>query len=156
MKIYTDGACKNNGKVNARGGMGIYFGNGDRRNLSKKLDVSLPQTNNISELTAIDLALNILVETEDIENDTFTIYSDSDYSLKCVTVWIHNWMKNGWKTAKGQPVKNKELLQRINEVSRKFKNLKFVHVAAHTGKTDEDSIGNHYADMLATNSLNEY
>ena len=32
--IYTDGACSNNGKVYARAGIGVYFGENDPRNVS--------------------------------------------------------------------------------------------------------------------------
>ena len=32
--VYTDGACINNGKPNARAGIGVYFGENDSRNIS--------------------------------------------------------------------------------------------------------------------------
>ena len=43
--IYTDGGCINNGKPNAIAGIGIYFGENDPRNVSKRLVGQ--QTNNI-------------------------------------------------------------------------------------------------------------
>ena len=33
--VYTDGACVNNGKPDARAGYGVYFGEGDKRNVSE-------------------------------------------------------------------------------------------------------------------------
>jgi ribonuclease HI len=151
--IYTDGACINNGKKNAIGGIGIYFGEGDGRNLSNRLVSSFLQTNNVSELIAIETALKILIETEDINNNSYIIFTDSDYSIKALTVWIHNWIKKGWINSKREPVKNREIIQRIYEIIQSFKDIKLVHIAAHTGKTDEHSIGNYNADLLASKSV---
>ena len=53
--VYTDGACVNNGKPDARAGYGIYFGLDDERNTSERY--SGPQTNNVAELLAIIRAL---------------------------------------------------------------------------------------------------
>ena len=44
INVYTDGACTNNGKPDARAGFGIWFGNGDLRNTSESF--TGPQTNN--------------------------------------------------------------------------------------------------------------
>ena len=56
--VYTDGACVNNGKPDARAGYGVYFGEGDKRNVSESYKG--PQTNNVAELLAIIRALTIL------------------------------------------------------------------------------------------------
>ena len=32
MKVYTDGSCINNGKEGSVGGIGIFFGNNDKKN----------------------------------------------------------------------------------------------------------------------------
>ncbi len=37
VTIYTDGACVNNGKVVARAGYGVFFGNNDSRNISARV-----------------------------------------------------------------------------------------------------------------------
>ena len=31
IKVFTDGACSNNGKPNAKAGLGVYFGENDQR-----------------------------------------------------------------------------------------------------------------------------
>ena len=48
--VYTDGACKHNGKNYSRAGIGIYFGLNNDRNVSIKLEGS--HTNNTAELLA--------------------------------------------------------------------------------------------------------
>ena len=60
IKVFTDGACSNNGKPNAKAGLGVYFGNKDPRNTSKR--VVGKQTNNIAELSAIIEVFTILKE----------------------------------------------------------------------------------------------
>ena len=42
------------------------------------------------------------------------IFTDSKYVKSGITEWIHNWKKNGWKTADKQPVKNKELWEELD------------------------------------------
>ena len=47
--IYTDGSCKNNGKIGSTAGIGVFFGENDERNLSEKLPGPV-QTNQRAEL----------------------------------------------------------------------------------------------------------
>ena len=75
--VYTDGSCINNGRKNAVGGYGIYFGEGDSRNVSQRLEVSTP-TNNIAELTAIFETYKI-IETDILNNKKIVIVTDSTY-----------------------------------------------------------------------------
>jgi ribonuclease HI len=149
IKVYTDGACKNNGKPTAKAGIGIYFDEDDKRNVSKPLE-GMIQTNNRAELSAIYTALQILLKTEDIITDEFKVYSDSKYSIDCVTKWIHGWKEKGWKTSSNEPVKNKDLIEGIYNCIGKFRDLEFVYIKAHTTNMDEDSIGNRWADKFAT------
>ena len=74
ITVYTDGACSNNGKPDARAGYGIWFGKNDPRNCSESFNGL--QTNNRAELLAIVKALTILrnnIEKGDIVN----IFSDA-------------------------------------------------------------------------------
>ena len=56
--VYTDGACSNNGRPNAKAGLGVFFGDGDSRNVYKRIVGK--QTNNVAELSAIIEAYHIL------------------------------------------------------------------------------------------------
>ena len=62
--MYTDGACSNNGKSNAKAGFGVWFGENDERNISESFTGT--QTNNAAELLGIIKALTIL-KTEIME-----------------------------------------------------------------------------------------
>ncbi|RYP14983.1 hypothetical protein DL765_005980 [Monosporascus sp. GIB2] len=104
--IHTDGSARGNGRLGALAGVGVYFGAGDPRNISEPLEGEI-QTNQRAELTAILRA----VEGVSIDQ-SIRIYSDSKYSISCVTDWYRNWEKNNWKTKEG-PVKNKDLIEAI-------------------------------------------
>ena len=140
--VYTDGACSNNGKSNAKAGIGIYFSENDCRNISKP--VFGKQTNNVAELTAI-IETYPIIHQDILLGKKITIVTDSDYSLKC----IHNYGKkqndNDWSS----DIPNKELVKKIYTLYANLPNITFKHINSHTGKTDIHSIGNAKADELA-------
>ena len=145
INVYTDGACTNNGKPDARAGFGIWFGDGDNRNTSESF--TGPQTNNRAELLAIIKALTIL--REEIEKGRpVMIYSDSSYSIRCCTTYGEKMSKKGW-IQKGKDIPNRELVEVAYNFVKKYKNIQFKHIRAHTGLEDEHSIGNEHADRLA-------
>lgn len=145
INVYTDGACTNNGKPDARAGFGIWFGDGDNRNTSESF--TGPQTNNRAELLAIIKALTIL--REEIEKGRpVMIYSDSSYSIRCCTTYGEKMSKKGWMQ-KGKDIPNRELVEVAYNFVKKYKNIQFKHIRAHTGLEDEHSIGNEHADRLA-------
>ena len=142
ITIYTDGACSNNGKKNAAAGIGVYVEN--IYNISEK--ISGRQTNQRAELYAILKALNVI----NINDYTkIIIYTDSLYSINCITKWIKTWIKNGWLDKKKHPIKNKDIIQSIYNIYNKYNHIHFIHVLAHTNNTDIHSIGNSKADALA-------
>ena len=141
--IYTDGACKNNGKKNAIAGIGVYSEN--VYNISEKIEGR--QTNQRAELYAILKALEL---TKIDDYSTVYIYTDSLYSINCITKWIYGWINNGWLDKKKKPVKNKDIIQPIYNIYKKYSNIRFIHIEAHTNKTDIHSLGNAKADELAT------
>jgi len=145
--IYTDGACSNNGSKKAKAGIGVHFSlknNIQLEDLSLKLDIDKP-TNNKAELIAIEKAL----ETCSQNNITskIIIFTDSQYSLKCITLWYPEWVKNN-KLDK----KNIDILERISKYYTSM-NIEFQHIRAHTELQDEHSLGNSIADRLATDCL---
>lgn len=98
--IFTDGACKDNGKPYAKAGCGVFYPNKEYNNIAIKFDIK-PITNQRAELYAIFLALH------DKQDDNITIYTDSLYSIKCLTKWMPKWKLNGMKGANNQPIKIK-------------------------------------------------
>lgn len=107
IRIYTDGSALSNGQANAVGGVGVYFGPLDRRNISEPL-TGTKQTNQRAELTAILRALEVAPRDRKI-----VIYSDSNYAIQCCTVWFLKWRRNNWLNASNKPVENKDLVLKI-------------------------------------------
>ena len=82
------------------------------------------------------------------------IYSDSEYSINCLTSWLTGWMNRGWKTAAGKDVLHQDLIKDTTARLSKFKSHRFVHVKAHTGGLDELSKQNAVVDKMATDIVN--
>ena len=144
--VYTDGACIHNGKPNAKAGVGVYFGPNDPRNVSERLIGE--QTNNRAELTAILKVFSIMGK-EILRGDEIVIYTDSEYSKNCLTVWGRKWASLGWKVNK----KNLDLIREGYQYFQKYSNVTLEHIRSHTGKQDVHSLGNEMADKLATESI---
>lgn len=116
IRIYTDGSSLANGSSNAWGGVGVFFGPADKRNISEPLQ-GTKQTNQRAELTAIVRALEVAPKDRKI-----VIVSDSKYAIDCVTEWFHNWQRNGWVNSSRKPVENKDLIQKIiDQLEERFR-----------------------------------
>ena len=148
ITVYTDGACSNNGKPDARAGYGIWFGKNDPRNCSESFNGL--QTNNRAELLAIVKALTILRNNIE-KGDIINIFSDSSYAIRCCTTYGAKCEKKNWTNpnSKNKPIPNVEIVKTAYDFCKNFKNINFTHVKAHTGLTDKHSIGNENADRLA-------
>ena len=61
------------------------------------------------------------------------VYTDSAYIYQCMSQkWHINWIRNGWRNAKKEPVKNKELWEQLIPFFEN-KHFKFLKVAGHNG-----------------------
>jgi ribonuclease HI len=155
LKVYTDGACTNNGKSNAKCSIGIHFPETNFKQIpdvSKFLNVS-KSSNNVAELTAIKAALEIIREYKILSQ--VNLYTDSMYSKNTIEKWYPSWVKQNIVHKK----KNSELITELYKVYsavNEHNNINLVYIKAHTGFQDEDSIGNSIADELATNALKKF
>lgn len=143
VDIYTDGACRGNGKENTLGGLGIVFiYNG---NIKEEKMGFRDTTNNIMELSAVIIALETLKEP-----CLVNIYSDSAYVVNAINnKWLENWTKNGFKTSTKEPVKNKELWEKLLTLLSYHK-VKFIKVKGHS-----DNEYNNRCDALANEAMDE-
>jgi len=107
IRIYTDGSALSNGQAGAIGGVGVFFGPLDKRNLSEPL-TGTKQTNQRAELTAILRALEVAPRDRKI-----VIYTDSKYAIQCCTEWFLKWRGNSWLNSSNKPVENKDLVLKI-------------------------------------------
>jgi len=121
IKIYTDGSCLGNP---GNGGWAAIIIEDEKKTLIKgsKKDT----TNNQMELLAPIMALKKIPKGSSVQ-----VFTDSKYVKSGITEWIHNWRKNGWKTANKQPVKNKDLWTELDLMTSEFE-IKWSWVKGHS------------------------
>ena len=138
IKIYTDGSCLEN--PGNGGWAAIIIDDGKKTQIkgSKK-----NTTNNQMELLAPIEALKKIPKGSKVQ-----IFTDSKYVKSGITEWIHNWKKNGWKTADRQPVKNKELWEKLDLLANEFE-ISWNWVKAHS----TDKLNNE-VDLIAKEAAN--
>ena len=138
VTIYTDGACSGNPGPGGWGAILMY--NKNKKELSGG---NKNTTNNIMEITAVLEALKALKFPCEVD-----LYSDSAYVVNSFNQgWIYNWLKKGWKTASGEPVKNKELWEELYNLTKTHK------VTFHKVKGHADNEFNNRCDELARNAI---
>ncbi len=108
LRVYTDGSFLGGIK---QAGWAYVVTTLNRTNESplatRSGPVSGQQTNNRAELTAV---LQALI---DVRLSPLNIYSDSRYTINCLTIWPETWQRNGWRTSKRTPVRNQDLISAI-------------------------------------------
>ena len=137
--MYTDGACRGNPGPGGWGAL-ITFEGSAKEMFGGKLD----STNNQMELLAPIKALNEITKGNKVH-----IFTDSKYVKNGITNWIHNWKKNGWKTAAKKEVKNKELWIELDSLI-KIHSISWAWVKGHSGHPE-----NERADLLANIAIEE-
>ena len=96
IRVFTDGSCSNNGRKNAKAGFGVYFGENDPRNVSKRVPSESRQTNNVGEIMALIEVFSILKDELSFKIP-IEIYSDSKIAI-------------GWCTTTGEKYARKNKL----------------------------------------------
>ena len=138
IKIYTDGSCLEN--PGNGGWAAIIIDDGKKTQIK---GIKKNTTNNQMELLAPIEALKKIPKSSKVQ-----IFTDSKYVKSGITEWIHNWKKNGWKTANREPVKNKELWEELDLLANEFE-ISWNWVKAHS--TDEL---NNEVDLIAREAAN--
>ncbi|MCC5637332.1 ribonuclease HI [Nostoc sp. CHAB 5844] len=136
QSIYTDGACTGNP---GPGGWGVvvYFNDGSVHEMG---DAAPHTTNNKMEMQAAIAALKYFHASG--QSQPIILYTDSEYLINCVTKWVKNWKRKGWKKADGNPVQNQDLLEVLDELNTR--EISWQHVRGHAG-----NVGNERCDAIA-------
>lgn len=136
--LYTDGACSGNP---GPGGWGCVLKYGEHR-----LELSgyeSDTTNNRMELTAAIKGLEALKEPCEVD-----LYSDSAYLTDAfLKGWITSWKKNGWHKSNKEPVLNRDLWERLIELTD-MHSVRWYRVKGHS-----TNIENNRCDKLATGAI---
>ena len=129
IEIHTDGACSGNPGPGGWGAL-LRFGNTEKE-LSGGEQLT---TNNRMELLAAIEAIESLNKPCQID-----LYTDSQYVQKGITEWLANWIKRGWKNAKGDAVKNQDLWQRLSAATQ-MHTIAWHWVKGHAGHVDNERV----------------
>ena len=111
-----------------------------------KYEILRDATNNVSEITAIKLAVELAIAYKNLY-PIINIWSDSQLSIYGLTTWIKPWMNNRenniMKNSSGQDVKNQHVfLCIIKMIIDNNLNINFYHIKGHVNPKDIKSVNN--------------
>ncbi|NDB83903.1 MAG: reverse transcriptase-like protein [Alphaproteobacteria bacterium] len=162
MHVFTDGACPGNGKRNANAAWGCLLVSDDGYIVLERLSGAIPlsetQTNQRAELTALlrglELAEKQLSRITDLKK--VQIWSDSEYSINCASVWGPKWKSKGW-TKQGGEIQHLDLIRVLVEKTLLlgFK-IEYRWLKGHKGGESQYAFPwmfNHQVDALANSAL---
>ena len=139
--LYTDGAAR--GNPNGPGGYGAVIQYIDSTGKLHEREYSqgyIQTTNNRMELMAAIVGLEALIKPCNVK-----LYSDSQSLCNAFNQhWVDGWIKKGWRRGKNEPVKNRDLWERLLAAKTPH-NVEFIWVKGHAGNP-----GNERCDVLAT------
>ncbi|TVQ24926.1 MAG: ribonuclease HI [Spirochaetaceae bacterium] len=143
LNIFTDGGCHGNP---GPGGWAYVIVENDRT--FEQYGHASNTTNNRMELLAV---INALLAAKERINDggAAAVHTDSQYVRNGITQWIHNWIRNGWKTAAKKPVKNQDLWQELYRVEQEM-TVEWHWLKGHAGHT-----WNERCDALVQQAISE-
>jgi ribonuclease HI len=146
-EIWTDGACAH--KTTGAGGYAaVLVAHRSDGSMAKQWEVDggdFETTNNRMELMAVIAGLRALPAPARV-----CIHIDSTYVKKNFEDWLERWQSNGWQTADGKPVKNRDLWEEMaTEVA--CREVKWVQIPGHAGVPL-----NERADQLACAQRDDY
>ena len=140
IEIHTDGACSGNPGPGGWAALLLYGSS------EKELSGGEPlTTNNRMELMAAIRALESLKKPCHI-----ALFTDSQYVQKGITEWLPGWLRKGWKNAKGEPVKNQDLWQRLQAAAGQHR-IDWQWVQGHAGHAQNERV-----DALARRAAESY
>ena len=145
VTIYTDGASRGNPGPGGWGAVLVYTdsaGEEHRLELSGGFERT---TNNRMELLGAINALEALKRPCQVE-----LHTDSQYVANAFNKgWIQGWIRRGWKTSNKEPVKNRDLWERLLAAAAPHE-VTWMWLRGHAGHEL-----NERADELATAAADE-
>ena len=162
MHIFTDGACPNNGKRNANAAWGALLVSDDGYIVLDRFSGAIPlsesQTNQRAELTALLRGVEVAEKqlSRDVTLKKIQIWSDSQYSINCASVWGPTWKSRGWKKQGGE-IQHLDLIRVLVEKTQAlgFK-IEYKWLKGHKGGDSQHVFPwkfNHMVDELANMAL---
>lgn len=148
--IFCDGACRGNGTRRAVAGWAWAYWPGVARGeptASGSARLPPPATNQRAELMALLEALRF-VQGGGAGGKPVTIYTDSQYAIKCTTVWGPGWKRKGWTRGSGEPLQNLDIIKPLVDLWAALR-VPLVHVRGHQTGPSPEAWGNNWVDRAA-------
>lgn len=160
MLIYTDGACLNNGRNNPMAGCAFVFKPSSSSDPAGCVNFHLEkkgprgeahqQTSNRAELRAVIGALKFR-HWKGEGFSTLVIATDSEYVVEGATNWIRGWIRRGWTTRAGVPVKNRDLWDTLFDEAERWSKeglkIRFWRIPR-----EMNTVADHFAKVAATDA----
>lgn len=140
VEVHTDGACLGNPGPGGWAAL-LRWREVERELVGGEADT----TNNRMELMAAIAALEALREPCDV-----ILTTDSQYVRQGILDWLANWIRRGWKTAGGDPVKNRDLWERLHAAAAPHA-VDWRWVKGHNGHPENERV-----DLLARSAAERY
>ena len=138
--VHTDGACLGNPGPGGWAAL-LRWGGIERELAGGESDT----TNNRMELMAAIAALEALREPCNV-----ILTTDSQYVRQGILDWLANWIRRGWKTAAGDPVKNRDLWERLQAAAAPHA-VDWRWVKGHSGHPENERV-----DQLARTAAEQF
>ncbi|MUV14199.1 ribonuclease HI [Noviluteimonas gilva] len=129
VEVHTDGACLGNPGPGGYAALLRYKGV-EREVVGGEAHT----TNNRMELMAAISGLESLSEP-----CTIVLFTDSQYVRQGICAWMPNWVRRNWKTAAGDPVKNRDLWERLHAATQRH-TIDWRWVKGHSGDPDNERV----------------
>ncbi|MCW8858309.1 MAG: ribonuclease HI [Deltaproteobacteria bacterium] len=127
VEIFSDGACSGNP---GPGGYGTILRHGTH--VKELSGYAAETTNNRMEMLGAISGLEALKQPCRV-----CLTTDSQYLVKGMTEWIDGWQKKNWKNSKKDDVANRDLWERLLELT-KIHQVEWVWVKGHTGHVENE------------------
>jgi ribonuclease HI len=129
VELFTDGACL--GNPGPGGWAALLRWHGREKLLSGGAEAT---TNNRMELMAAIVGLESLTRACAV-----VVTTDSQYVRQGVESWTAKWQANGWRTAGRQPVKNRDLWERLLAAGERHA-IRWAWVRGHSGHPENERV----------------
>jgi ribonuclease HI len=127
VEIVTDGSCIGNP---GPGGWACIL---RCRDHERVLQGYAPDTtNNRMELVAAIEGLRALKRECQV-----TVLTDSEYVRRGITEFLPRWKTNGWQSASGKAIANRDLWEELDELAG-YHRVAWVHVRGHSGHANHE------------------
>jgi len=137
VHIFTDGSCSGNPGPGGWGAI-LRYGNEEKEISGCEKD----STNNRMEMMAAIAAIEMLKRPCRV-----ILTTDSTYLIKGMTEWLPGWIRQGWVNSRKEPVKNRDLWERLLRSSSRH-SIEWQFIKGHRGHPE-----NERCDRLARDAI---